>query len=78
MNKCILVILTIVIVLITTFILCNCVSREKYKLLRHLGLFPLNPVKKIRILGDETEHKYSGHRYKHRRRYNFLGQRAAE
>lgn len=46
---------------------------EKYKKLRDIGDFPINGIKSLKTTGNDS-HKYDGHRYKQRRRYNFLSQ----
>ncbi len=78
MNNYILLTLIGFVIIITIYILSNYVHREKYKQLRHLGFFPIINSRKIAIVNRERRHKYSGHRYRHRRRYNFLGRRASE
>jgi hypothetical protein len=49
---------------------------EKYKRLRDIGYFPIDIIArgKRRSGADEADNKYDGHRYKQRRRYNFLSQ----
>ena len=59
------------------FLIYNITTCEKYRTMRTIGIFPLGIGKKQKkSITDPRHHKYSGHRYlRHRRRYNFLGQR---
>lgn len=61
------------------FLMCNIITREKYRTMRTIGMFPLVLGKKQKKGSpDIQKHKYSGHRYlRHKRRYNFLAQRNA-
>jgi hypothetical protein len=53
----------------------NIITFEKYKKLSQIGYFPIDfSVKKRASPEDEYHHKYDGHRYKQKRRYNFLSQ----
>jgi hypothetical protein len=50
-------------------------SREKYTKLKNMGYFPIFPTFPTKkSITMELDHKYSGHRYKQKRRYNFLSQ----
>ena len=58
----------------------NIITRENYRTMRTIGMFPLGFRKKQKKgPSDIQRHKYSGYRYlRHKRRYNFLAQRNAE
>ena len=61
--------------ILLVFLIYKVSVREKYKTLRNVGISPIKcePVKKYQP--REYDNKYSGNLYRHRRRYNFLGQR---
>lgn len=73
------IVLGFFITLITSLIIFSVYkifSREKYTKLKNIGYFPLlyNKTKKRFPIDIDIDHKYSGHRYKQKRRYNFLSQ----
>ena len=53
-------------------------NSEKYKLQKDLGDFPLqHHARIISIIDNEdSDNKYSGHRSRHGRRYNFLSRKS--
>lgn len=75
-NTVILVFAIIVIVLLTAAAVTGYVKREKYMRLRNIGKFPLHNLNEKRLKSNKPIHKYSGHRYKQKRRYNFLSQQS--
>jgi hypothetical protein len=49
---------------------------KKYKKLRYIDYFPISFSKQRKqdVEDEDLQHKYDGHRYIQRRRYNFLSQ----
>lgn len=73
MGNCIILASAVSAIVLLTVI--GIVQKEKYKLLKNVGKFPLyNLTEKTLKSNDDIIHKYSGHRYKQKRRYNFLSQ----
>lgn len=75
MNKYIIIGLILFVGLLTFFVY-KLTLYEKYKILKNIGKFPiLLPSQQIiKIKNSGFGNKYDGHRYRHRRRYNHLGQ----
>lgn len=66
------IVATIGLIIFAVYKMATC---EKYKTLREIDDFPIDfSVKKRASPEDEYHHKYDGHRYKQKRRYNFLSQ----
>lgn len=66
----------IILLGMASYISYKVVTQEKYKKLKQIGTFPLlsNQIMKTNSGNNNINHKYDSHRYKHRRRYNHLGQ----
>ena len=77
--KCIIAIIVIVFLMgLTAYCVYKLTTCENYTKMKDLGKFPINIPNTLLLKGDAdidiTENKYdAGHRYRHRRRYNFLG-----
>ena len=77
-SKNILYIIPVVIILLVLFgFFLYKISKEKYKTLRNVGVFPIEYQYTKENKKQENGHKYTGILYKHNRRYNFLAQRNA-
>ena len=72
MNKWIYIILLIIFLIFFLSTYYTIKSHEKYKFLKNIGISRINLTHKNTHAIDEN--KYSGHRYRQRRRYNHLGQ----
>jgi hypothetical protein len=71
-NKKLLGLVILVFIIITTVIIFSVSYSEKYRVLKDVGKFPINLLFNKPVKNDESIHKYSGIRYKHKRRFNFL------
>jgi len=67
--------MVIILLGVTVYYTHKLATREKYKKLRDTGIFPIQIGNVTGVPIQESSHKYDGHRYRQKRRYNFLSQR---
>ena len=80
MNKCVFYVIGLIVIIgLASYIIYKATSCENYKKLKNIGgkniggknIYQNSTLNKI--IGN-FKHKYDNHRYRHRRKYNHLGQ----
>ena len=78
MNKYVLCIFGVILLFVLVYLIYRLTSHEKYTRMRDIGYFPISyqpHVKAPSVM--KSKNKYDGHRYRQKRRRNFLGQRGS-